>query len=484
MKIPDYKWWIEHAHEDSAFLLLVDSPDLFEQAILSRLNKIGRKVDQGIINQATYRAVFEQDRFGSMGSILEAIQPEPEVTQPRPLAGSLRTNRRALCDDNGSFPAVGITAFWVPWAILNDLDRFDNLVEYASKCGMTYVRWLGSHDWPGGINPRNTKHYFSLMGRTVESLARHGMRSQITLCTRRYLISDVKDFAQHWGDLAESYRDNICLVEGVNEWNHPHNGWSDDDARLLVDEFRSHSDVPLAISAPAAETWEEMKHHLTDLYTGCDVSATTVHFPRRQNTSEGEWRWVRQPWHGRWPISGCPEFVVDNEHQRWDKSLDGRKVSVAAASLITAFVSGCAMSTHHDVFGVHVDQGEYGLDEASQRLQKVLSKVIPLLPPDVANWQSTRVGEGGGPHPFPSLLDQQWSTEDTDIGVSRSFAAVNGNDFVMVLSGLRDRVHLHDEEYEGTFTVISLETGNTICEDVDSCAIHEIDGESFIVINR
>ena len=59
MKKPDYEWWIQHSHTDSAFLLLSDSPELFEQAILSRLKQVKRNPDQGVINQATWRAIHE-----------------------------------------------------------------------------------------------------------------------------------------------------------------------------------------------------------------------------------------------------------------------------------------------------------------------------------------------------------------------------------------------------------------------------------------
>ena len=175
MKKPDYEWWIQHSHTDSAFLLLSDSPELFEQAILSRLNQVKRNPDQGVINQATWRAIYEQDRFGSMSSILDAIQPEPEVVPSRPFMGSLRTDRHALRDDQGSFPAVGVSAFWSPWAFKYNPDQLERLAEWARGCGITYVRWFGAHDWPGGINPYRGNSfdptYFTIIQKTIDSLA-------------------------------------------------------------------------------------------------------------------------------------------------------------------------------------------------------------------------------------------------------------------------------------------------------------------------
>jgi hypothetical protein len=479
MKKPDYEWWIQHSHTDSAFLLLVDSPDLFEQAILSRLKEVKRKPDQGVINQATWRAIHEQDRFGSMSSIIQSIQPEPEVAPSRPFVGNLRTDQRALRDDQGSFPAVGVSSFWVPWSVQNDLRILDRLAEWAVGCGMTYARWFGSHNWPGGVST-STQDYMRLLEWSIEELQSRGLRSQITMFTRRYIVDDPVELMNRLAVVVNRHRDAVCLVECVNEWNHTDNDWSDNEVRSAAAAFQERCDAPFALSAPSAETWEDMKERLTHLNTGSSASATTIHFPRKQTTSEGEWRWVRQPWHGRWPIEGCPDFVVDNEHQRWDKSSSGREVAVAAAAPLNAFIAGCGMSTHHDVFGVHINEGEYSSDLASQRLQKVLSKVIPLLPPDVANWQSTRVGEGGGPHPFPSLLNQQWSTEDTDTGVSRSFAAVRGDDFVMCLNGVRGSVTLH-ESHPKKFRVISLDDGVTIHEGHGPTRLSEVDGQAFYV---
>lgn len=478
MKKPDYDWWVQHAHTDSAFLLLMDNPDVFEQAVMARLEMVGRPHDQGLVNQAAWRAIHEQDRYGSMSSILEAIQPEPEVAPSRPFQGKLRTDHRAIRDDVGPFPLIGVSGFWAPWAVQHDQGQLDRLIAWARGCGMTYVRWFGSHDWHGGIDPRTTPHYFSLMGRTVEYLAAHGLRSQITLCTRRHLIQNVQDFAKHWGALIDAYRDKICLVECVNEWNHPHNGWEDGEVRAMAETLRSYTQAPLALSAPAAPTWDEQQQGLTALYQGSVASAVTCHFPRRDNTHEGAWKWVRQPWHGRHGIEGCPTLTVDNEHQRWDESAGGRLVAVAAAAPITALIAGCGMSAHHDIYGVHVDKGEY--EASASALQCTLGAVIPTLPSDLANWQATRVGDGGGPHPFPSLLEQHWSFDNSlDHGVSRAFASVRDDRFVMVLTGVRNHVTLHDVQSR-PYRVLSLSTGELVADSAGpDIRLNQSDGEAF-----
>ena len=79
MKKPDYDWWVQHAHSDSAFLLLTEYPDAFEQAIQARLTQVGRPLEQGLVNQAKWRAIWEQDRYGSMSSILASITPVVDI---------------------------------------------------------------------------------------------------------------------------------------------------------------------------------------------------------------------------------------------------------------------------------------------------------------------------------------------------------------------------------------------------------------------
>ena len=75
MNVPDYHWWVKHAHEDSSFLLLVRDYDTFVSLVTAKASQVGRIDVQELINHCTYRAIFEQDRFGSLSSILEDIKP-------------------------------------------------------------------------------------------------------------------------------------------------------------------------------------------------------------------------------------------------------------------------------------------------------------------------------------------------------------------------------------------------------------------------
>ena len=494
MNVPDYHWWVKYAHEDSSFLLLVRDYDTFVSLVTAKASQVGRIDVQELINHCTYRAIFEQDRFGSLSSILEDIKPINESPNINPLDGRsmhgpIRTDRKSLRDDKGTFPLLGVSAFWSPWAIQNNLEQFDKMALWANECQMNYVRWFGAHDWAGGTDPRQQGDYFELMEQTIEQLAVYGLRSQITLFTRSYMIENKTDMVKQWASLVNKHREKVCLVELVNEWNHKDNDWSTCEVQELGKVFAKNSNVPLALSAPAASSWDEMEDLLGELYTS-DASATTIHFPRYQQTHEKAWRWVRQPWHSRWISNlGCPELSIDNEHQRWDKSasvMENQKViELATAAPLVAFVSGCAMSAHHDVYGVHSNEGEYINDEHADALRKVWSTVMPLLPRDICNMQSVRVGDGGGPHPFPRLVEQEWShNSDLDYGVSRSFAAVMNDTFVMVLSGVKNKVNLYERQVD-PFQVISLRDGALVYEgNGGNVELSERDGKAFLVITK
>lgn len=494
MNKPNYTWWVQHAHTDSAFLFLMEDAELFKQQILSHLDKIGRgeesqQAKQEVVNQAMYRAIWEQDRFGAMTSILEDIKPanKPHQNNVRPIAGELKPHNRSLADDRGNFPALGVSAFWCPWAVKNNMGVIDRLADWASGCGMTYVRWFGAHDWDVGIDPKSTPNYFSLMEKTIEALAERNLRSDITAFTRRHMVAGCEnEFIDQWAELVNTHRDKVCLFEIANEWNHSHNGWSDNEVQELASRFASKSlqhEVPLALSAPAGETWDDMAHSLKELYTGIPASALTIHFPRKDTTHEGQWRWVRQPWHSRHGISGCPRFTVDNEHYRWDKDKTGRRIEVAAAAPLIAFISGCAMSAHHDVFGVHYEQGEYSNSPENELLQKVFAAVMPILPDDLSNWQPIRVGETNlWRHPFPSLIDEHWSFDATlNHGVSRAFAALNQDKFVMVLSGVKEYVNLADHQAL-PYRAISLRTGEEIYHGHGPVKLDEHNTQAYLVI--
>ena len=104
---------------------------------------------------------------------------------------------------------------------------------------------------------------------------------------------------------------------------------------------------------------------------------------------------------------------------------------------------------------------------------------------NMCNMQSVRVCDGGGPHPFPRLVEHEWShNSDLDYGVSRSFAAVMNDTFVMVLSGVKNKVHLYERQVD-PFQVISLRDGALVYEgNGGNVELSERDGKAFLVFTK
>ena len=464
MSRPDYEWFVQYWH-DSAHVQLLDggARDAFIQRVRSRADALGRTDHHTLVGHCLYRALYESDRFAAMTTIINEIQAPAASPQTlpeaagRPITGTLGFDGRAACDNAGAFPALGFSAFWLPWALEHNLDQFDRFAEYALRAGATYVRWFGSHDWSGGTNPRTHPQYWDLMEKTIQALAEYRLRSQITLATRRHLIDDVPAFATRWASLVARHTDKVILVEMVNEADHSDNGWPVDDLRTMGEAFRG-STVRYALTAPLGGAFVDIAERSMIYYEEHDNRVRTFHFARRNDTAEGDWRAIRQPWHSRF-LSGSLA-VINNEPQRFDRTND-RLVEWAAVAPLVSWISGCAAHCHHDEVGVFNNRGHYPDVDGATQLARVWASVLPLLPGDLAKWSRCRVGETSMRHPFPQLHDHHWSFQDISHGVSRAFATVRDIRFVMALAGVRDYVPLDDVQ-ANPYQVYSLLTGECV----------------------
>ena len=461
MSKPNYDWFI-HNWPDSAQVQLLDQDAVFQfrQKVQDAAQNAGRSDADTLFGQCLYRALYEQDRFAALTTILDDIKPAQWKTDIV-TRGRVTQHDRCVGDSRRPFAALGISGFWVAQAYQHNRAVFDRFCDYALSMRCDYVRWFGAHDWPGGSSPTDP-NYWEWMHDTVSALWQRGLRSQITLATRRHMITDPNGFATQWGQLVESIPDGVICCEMANEWNHDHNGWDDHEVRAMGDAFAVETSVLSALSAPSGVSWhDDMEPRLLALNDRHAAPLRTVHYPRRDNTDEGPWRSVRQPWHTK-----HYEFVANNEPARWDKT-HGNSIEVAVATHLVAWVCGCAMSCHHDKSGVHLspDVPQYPDRDHAGNLATVWSKIRNAVPADVANWTPTRVGGAwnGPDHPFPSLVTQQWTDDDNpdDHGVSRSFVAVRDDQFVMVLTGVRRDVTL-DEWHPWKYQVYSLRNGERV----------------------
>ena len=146
MTKPDYAWWVQHAHTDSACLQLITDYETFKSRVLRRAAKVGRTDLTTLLNHCSYRAVFEQDRFGSMSAILDDIRPLKAPSVGRPLDSPIGLAGKCLADSQGEFYGLGLSVFWAPWAVRHHPALLENTAAWATSCGMNYIRWMGAHN--------------------------------------------------------------------------------------------------------------------------------------------------------------------------------------------------------------------------------------------------------------------------------------------------------------------------------------------------
>ena len=474
---PDYGWFIQN-WRDSAHVQLLGSQELaeFVGQVTRKAAEVGRDDHDTLIGHCLYRALYEQDQWGSMGAIINDIS-DPSLVWTQTV-GPIRTASRCLRDDNSPFLGLGISGFWLLGKVLDgvltrDIESGDRaahgLLAFAQQSGASYIRWFGSHDWAGGVDTRErlNEDYWKAAEDTILILHEHGLLSAITLATRRKLLvnpgfEDAIEYVERWAKIIAKHPDKVCLVEIANEGEHPDNGWEAEELRELIlvfqDAISSSSPTPVAVTAPLGETWQDQEPALMHLYSGAHATVGTIHFPRKETASEGPWRWVRQPYHVHTGVAGVPEMLVDNEHQKWRSSHGGQIVEVAAAAPIVAWVCGCAMSCHHDQEGVFPDPDGWSGPEYDA-LRHVFKTVVPQLPVDLPNWHTVRAGRTG--HPFPMVEAYHWTFSGHPDGVSRAYAATRHHQYVMVLTGIRGECPLEDVQAV-PYRVVSLLTGNTV----------------------
>jgi len=438
----------------------------------------GRTMSDGDRNHNLYRALYQQDRFGSMTSLLAGITAgPPDPSPPFPIvrrAGTVRTNGRAFKDNDGEWAPIGATLFLAGWSYHANRARLDRQIRWILGAGGSYARILASQDWQA---PHNAPVHLGEWETTLEAIDymwSKGLRTALTLFSRRSLVAHPIHWVTDMAESLETRRDRIMWVEIANESSHPGNGWTDDEVKRLCDQFAAASPILTCSSAPHGEQSHTRLH---TLYEGTNADIATIHYPRKHDTAEGWWRPVRQPWHTRFGSSDWPTPIVDNEHFNYMSVTGADRVAVSAAAIANAFIAGCGASCHHDRPGVWPDT-EYAIQHEADRLQQTIRAVAHALPGDIANWSRFRPGESH--YPFPSLTNQHWSF-GADIGVSRAYAAVKGDQIVMALNGVRDKVTIH-EQTTWPYRVLSLRDGGPVYEGLGPVTLKESTAEAFLLV--
>lgn len=411
---------------------------------------------------------------------LEKEPPPPIVKR----TGVVRLEGNSLVDDQGVWFADGVTLM-PALALVRDFPAVAEANCLLSQQGITVGRFLavvGGDEFAAGssradpwarlkADPRDPAWAAQLAATTDYFYDRCGIRSAWTLFGGTAFAPTVADqnrVVSTWVEVMRPRLHKVAWVEIANEmWQ---NGFGGDEgigrARGLASALCAllPPKFPIAISTsfatandgePEPEMGQMFANHCANLYT--------PHFSRRADTVDGPHRIIRQPW--EWSPVYSLAAAVNNEFSGPGSSVRvERNTSRIVAGWITtkiARLTGYHLHTDAGVWAGQIHSAflgghEDGLRGAFSTIQSepgaadaldAMAKLRAVLPADMHTWQRTRHGFAN--HPFAASFQQVgntftqiWPDGHTGHGVVRAYCAIRGNDFVCLLSGIRDRIDL------------------------------------------
>lgn len=359
------------------------------------------------------------------------------VRPPR-RTGGVRLCGQAFCDDQGAFPALGASMFWLAWAERHDPAKADRNLDWLRQHHVDYVRALsmvGAQPyWQGReIDPNQPDHIDLLARATLRAYDTHGIRVQWTLFADAQVMRrhDREQYVRDVIARLNQIRPAVFAIEIANE--HWQNGVDVEELRRLTRLADSLTDIPVAASAPVDTDCP----HVTAVYGGGIADFGTPHFDRTY--WEDGWRPVRQPWEWQF-CAAAPKAYTQNEPIGPGSSVESeRDAARIQAAYVVGLVAGAGGYVYHSDAGVRGDIELWEERGAVDALQW-LSVARQNLPGDIPNWN--RYNHHWPGHPFSGSLDHQiWPDGNRPTGVVRAFAAGDSR-FIVPVIGIRGPVTL------------------------------------------
>ena len=389
-------------------------------------------------------------------SAIDADPSAPDAGPPGVVrAGPVRLADHSLEDDAGRFNALGATMFWAPWGYKFDRPRLEAELAFLRDHGFHYLRALGAVGDPAGpdfwdgreIDVAWPDYDEVIAGLTDLAWDGYGMRVEWTFIGvgGAQVPSDEerRALADRFIAMAASRREKIIHFEIANESYQ--NGFDGPDgvARLrdLSQYLRDRTDVLVAASAP----WGTDCASIEAVYGGDVADLATIHFDRTNNTVEGNWRPMRQPW--EYEDCTAPLPVASNNEPIGPGSSVSSVTEVpplVAAPLVT-WISGLPLHVFHSRAGVRGDVGfaeMLGADAQGQLMR--------LLPGDVASWSRRDCTDGEAPFRCYARDGDAWIADAIwpDVGnptggaVRVYSATTESGEFSTVAIGIRGELQL------------------------------------------
>lgn len=345
--------------------------------------------------------------------------PKPEGP-PEPLPGTnWRTARgmfnlygKAFCDDNGPFPALSVTMFNAQTLYVQDRERLKKNLEFCRTNGVDIVRVLCFTDWDP---PRNIDFNPDLMFETIKFIWGYNIRTEVSIFGSTF-EGDYEDAVERLGRTLAPLAEAIAFYEIANE---PFNAQA---ANLPVETLQDLAARlrPLVPNLIALGSPTDIQKEVGEFIKNADL--VTPHYDRKNDTQEGNWRPIRQPWEGRIADEPC----CNNEPIGPGSSvetLDDPKLQMVAAN--------CSWTAHNGIHCWHSASGVGNNEDTPLGTEpglETLTQGRKLLPLDIANWSSENWHWESNP-----FITEEGSCTDNGMnsrGTIRTITCLNGSNFV------------------------------------------------------
>lgn len=345
-------------------------------------------------------------------------------------SGIVRVSGRAVADDRGPFPALGVSLFWALWAYKHDPARLDTHLKLLADHNVDYIRALGvvgrQPAWAGRVIDSRWPDYDEMIaGLTDHVFDFYGLRIQWTIFgDADQMVPESADrvkLVDRFLSMSKGREHKIMHFEVANEsWQ---NGFEGPDGleelRTLARRLDAGTDIPVAASDSDGH---ECADHLA-MYRGLNLQILTEHFPRAGDDKTGRWAPVIAPWNVH-ACKGLPPVVSNNEPIGPLSSVASETdpVKIVAAA-VASWMAGVGL------YVFHTDAGVWGRDSitampGANAILDGLAAARRYVPGDIANWTPHRRTSEG--HPF--------SVE----GAIDTFASVKDDRFFVIAIGVDD----------------------------------------------
>jgi hypothetical protein len=368
----------------------------------------------------------------------------PAILPPPPLVartGLVRAEHKVVRDDAGVFHPLGLTFFWGVYGWKYERPRVLDHLAWLQPKGYDYLRILAEVDWVGrSIEPWAWPDYAEQLCGFVDAAYDHGLRSEVTIVggcqfdqttgARRFVPTDL---ARQVATALVGREAKIMHYEMANEWFRLDKVTPADlmDMTRVVDAISPNL---VSLSCPESDGAEQLRE-ATKAAAG---SSYTIH-PRRSDHDHG-WSHVRQGY----DFKDFPAATWNNEPEGPQSSVEAMSdpLQLACCRLLGILCGGAG-------YVLHVGQGVTGVaDPAHGRPQNMwevpnidaimatVRACDALLPDGIENW--TCVNNGRDTHPLPLPGDSGfWEGDHPGPSVNKNYAAINGADFVVILTGVK-----------------------------------------------